>query len=292
MTESIIDSHLHVWDLTTGDYPWLGPQHGALFRTFTPEEAERALADAGVTAAILVQAADSVVDTRAMLDVAEKFAFVAGVVGWVDLADPAEATRQLDDFGFNPLFRGVRHLVHDDPRDEFLDLAPVRGSLAEVARRGVAFDVPDAWPRHLARVGSLASALPELTVVVDHLGKPPRGGGDFGAWAGHLRAVAAYPNTFAKVSGLQVAGQPFTVDSLRPVWEIALEAFGPQRLMYGGDWPMTVPAGGYQPHWDVVSELIGELSADEQAWLLAGTARAVYGLHELAGNGSTADSGR
>ncbi len=122
------------------------------------------------------------------------------------------------------------------------------------------------------------ATLPSLTLVVDHLGKPPRGTDDLPAWEKSLRAVAASPNAVAKVSGLQAAGQPFTVEALRPVLDVALDAFGADRLMYGSDWPMTVAAGGYQPHFDVVSRLVGALSPDEQSAIMSGTAQRVYQL--------------
>lgn len=283
MTMSIIDSHLHVWDLAVSDYAWLGPQHGELHRSFTPEMAEHELTSAGVRAAVLVQAEDSARDTAYLLDVADRFGFVAGVVGWVRLDDPPKAEAQLEEYGSHPAFRGVRHLVHDDPRDEFFDLPSVRRSLGLLGERGLPLDVPDAWPRHLAGVSRLAWDLPDLTVVLDHLGKPPRGRDDLDAWAAAVREVARAPNTVAKVSGLQVAGEPLTAEALRPVWEVALESFGPARLMYGGDWPMTVPSGGYASTWRVLAGLVGELSLDEQAEVLAGTARSVYGLEAVDG---------
>lgn len=272
----IVDSHLHLWDLSAGGYGWLGPQHGELYRTFTPEEASRELASAGVDAAVLVQAEDSEHDTRFLLEIAERFGFVAGVVGWVRLDDPRTAEAQLDGYGGHPAFRGVRHLVHDDPREDFLDLPAVRRSLGLLAERGLPFDVPDAWPRHLPPVARLAADLPELTVVVDHLAKPPRGRGDYRAWARCLRDVARRPNTVAKVSGLQAVGQPLTSAALRPVWELALEAFGPERLMFGSDWPMTLPHGGYSATWKVVCELAASLSPTEREQFFSGTAGTVY----------------
>jgi L-fuconolactonase len=278
MTRTVIDSHLHVWDLQVSAYAWLRPEHGPLYDTFTPEEAAHELATAGVTAAILVQAEDSLVDTDYLLEVADRFDFVAGVVGWVALDDPTSAAWQLERYAERPLFRGARHLVHDDPRDDFLRLPGVRTSLGMLSAHGLAFDVPDAWPRHLTSVAELAEEMPTLTVVVDHLAKPPRGSDDLAEWERQLRRVAASPNAVAKLSGLQMPGQPFTRVALRPLLDIALDAFGADRLMYGGDWPMTVPQGGYGEHWEVVSELIGELSESEQDRLLSGTATAVYGL--------------
>lgn len=275
---TVIDSHLHLWDLETGEYPWLGPQHGPLYRSILPGEAARELDEAGVTAAVLVQAEDSETDTRFMLDVADEAGWVCGVVGWLCLEDPGTTSRQLDDYGAHPAFRGVRHLVHEDPRDDFLKLPGVRKSLGLMAERRLPLDVPDAWPRHLAGLAELADALPALTIVVDHLGKPPRDATGLEQWAAVLHQVAARPNTVAKVSGLQTPGEPLTVAAVRPAWEVALETFGPGRLMYGGDWPMTLPQGGYEGWWRVFRALIEELSTDERAAVLTDTATEVYHL--------------
>lgn len=284
---TIIDSHVHVWDLSISDYAWLGPQHGPLNRSFSPAEAADELAAAGIKAGVLVQAEDSTADTAYLLDVAERYDAFAGVVGWVQLDDPDLTARQLAELAAYPRLRGIRHLVHDDPRDDLLLLPEVRASLRLVAKAGLVFDVPDAWPRHLAQVAGLAAELPELTVVIDHLGKPPRGQAALTDWQLALRTAAVLPNTVAKVSGLHVDGQPFTADALRPVWEIALDAFGPSRLMYGGDWPISVLSGGYGRHWEVLSALIGELTDDEQDLVVGGTATRTYGLGVLAVRGET-----
>ena len=278
MSGTVVDSHLHLWDLDRSTYAWLGPQHGQLNRSFQPAEAAAALEEAGVTAAVLVQAEDSVADTELMMQIAAAWVFVAGVVGWVRLDDTDIAAEQLSRFAADPWFRGVRHLVHDDPRGDFLELPAVRRSLALLAEMGLPFDVPDAWPGHLHRLPALADAVPGLVLVLDHLGKPPRGTDSMGEWATQMRALAARPGTVAKVSGLQAPGQPFTAQALRPVWEVALDSFGPDRLMYGGDWPMTMPHGGYLAHWQPIRELVSELSADEQSQILSGTAVRTYRL--------------
>ena len=170
-----VDAHLHLWNLESGGYGWLGPQHGPLHRSFSAEEARQELASSGVDRAILVQADDTLADTRAMLDAAHNNDWIAGVVGWIRLDTPEEAERQLHDWLDEPGFCGIRHLVHGDPRDDFLALPAVRESLKGVAAAGIPFDVPDAWPRHLSAAADLAEAIPELTVIIDHLGKPPLG---------------------------------------------------------------------------------------------------------------------
>ncbi|NVM95621.1 amidohydrolase family protein [Arthrobacter wenxiniae] len=274
-----LDAHLHLWELGEGRYPWLGPQHGQLFRNYDAGEARQALAAAGVQRAILVQADDTPADTVAMLRHAAGHDWIAGVVGWLPLEDPRAAAALLDQWREHPKFCGVRTLVHDDPRPDVLELPAVRESLGLLAAAGIPFDVPDAFPRHLGQVAALAAELPGLTVVVDHLGKPPRAGSaaDMDRWERQLRAVAALPNTAAKVSGLHCNGAAFDPEALARVWTAALEAFGPDRLMFGGDWPVSLPGAGYGRTVQVAGALIGSLSHAEAAAIWAGTARRVYG---------------
>lgn len=275
-----IDAHLHLWDLTVSEYSWLGPEFGPLYASWSAEQAEPELRAAGMDGAILVQAEDSTVDTQFMLDNADAHDWVLGVVGWVRLDSTDAARRDLDAWSRHPKFCGIRHLLNDDPREDFLELPEVRASLAEVARRGLAFDVHDAWPRHLDRATAVARDLPELTLVLDHLAKPPRGRDDFADWRTSITAFAAQPNTIGKLSSLRRPDAPYTVDALREVFDLALETFAPDRLMYGGDWPMSIPDGGYAPTWSVLNVLIGELNKSEQDAILGGTASRVYRLSQ------------
>lgn len=270
-----IDAHVHLWNRAVGRYEWI-PRGGPLDRDFSAGEARLELDAAGIDTAILVQAEDSLADTWFLLGVARDHDWVAGVVGWIPLDHPEAARAALDSLVGETALRGIRHLVHDDPRDDFLDLPEVRASLREVASRGLAFDVPDAWPRHLGGASGVARAIPELTVVIDHLAKPPVGRPDFDAWRRALGRAAAVPNTIAKFSGLRLPGVPFSPETVRPLWEIALDTFGPDRLMYGGDWPMSVPDGGYQATWDVMRECLSELGENQRAAVLGGTAERVY----------------
>lgn len=272
----IVDSHLHLWSLGRSRYGWLDSVP-ALKRDFTAAAARAELDAAGVAEAVLVQADDTVEDTEFLLETAAAEPWVLGVVGWIQLDQPARAGAQLDRWLQAEKFCGVRHLVHDDPRDDFLALGPVRESLRLLADAGLPFDVPDAFPRHLGAAADLAGALPGLTVVIDHLGKPPLGQPEaMGRWRRELRACAARPNTVAKLSGLRTPGSEYTAAALEPVFNDALELFGPGRLMYGGDWPVSVPGGGYQPTWLTLEELIGTLSPAEQDAVLGATARRVY----------------
>jgi L-fuconolactonase len=294
----MIDSHLHLWELpaadeTTGNtprrpYSWLGPQHGSLFRSYRAAEAQETLTDAGVRGAVLVQADDTLADTEFLLATADRSDWVFGVLGWIPLERPDLVDAQLELLGRNPKFRGIRHLVHNDPRDNFLELPQVRESLKLVAAKGLALDIPDAYPRHLQRAVSLAHDLPELTVVLDHLGKPPltddvlAGEGmspDLERWRQEFRALAELPNTVAKVSGLHLPGLEYTPEALRPLWEEALMAFGPERLMIGMDWPVSTLGAPYRRTLDVLLELAADLDIADRHAFLEGTAVRTYGLH-------------
>lgn len=273
----IIDSHLHLWDLTDGGYSWLTPDAGELYRSYTAEEARAELDTAEIDNAILVQADDTASDTRFMLRQAAAHDWIVGVVGWIQLDDHQITEEALAEYTQEPAFIGVRHLVHEDPRDDFLSLPEVRTSLRGLAAARLAFDVPNAFPRHLESTLELARAMPNLSIVLDHLGKPPRGDADaMGSWRHQLRQFAELTNVTAKVSGLAVPGQPLTVEALQSVWDIALEVFGPDRLMFGGDWPVSKLGGTYKETCGVIAELAEQLSSNERAAVLAGTATAVY----------------
>lgn len=282
----ILDSHLHLWRLPRSPkdspYGWVTPAMGALFADFTADQAQAELRSSGVQGAVLVQADDTVADTTAMLEVCAAHDWAVATVGWVPLDTPAQATRWLDRWQRHPAFRGVRHLVHDDPRTDFLELPEVLRSLRAVSDRGLTFDVPDAFPAHLRQVAALTRQLPDLVVVIDHLGKPPLAAGpgspDFAEWSEQLRAVAQAPATVAKISGLRIPGARYDVASLTPALEVALEAFGADRLLYGGDWPMTVPAGGYAATLEVLRECLARLTHSEQTAIWSRSAERVYRL--------------
>lgn len=273
-----IDSHLHLWELGEGRYSWLNPSLGMLHDTFTVDQAQEELFAAGVGQAILVQADDTAADNEAMLATAADHPWIIGVVGWLPLENPARAAELLEHWCANPAFCGVRTLIHDDPRPDVLDLPAVRETVALLETAGLALDIPNAFPRHLGQAASLARAFPQLTIVIDHLGKPPRDGSaeDMDQWERQLRAVAAQPNTVAKLSGLHTGGAEFSATALTRAWEVALSAFGPQRLMFGGDWPVSLLGGGYTDTVAVLAALIDQLSPTEGQEIWAGTARRSY----------------
>ena len=275
-----VDAHQHFWNLGEVEYGWLmASEYAPIRRDFEPADLEPLLRRSGIDHCITVQAANSFAETQAMLARAREHAWIAGVVGWVPLLDPSATKRALDRYRRDPAFRGVRHLVHDEPDPDWLLRLPVRRSLALLAERGLVFEIPAVFPRHLVHVPGLASELPGLRIVIDHLGKPPIASGALGPWAAELSAAAEHPNVYAKVSGLNtVAPEGWSADDLRPYVEVALDAFGADRLMFGSDWPVCLMAGDYSRVWDETLRALDGASAEARQAVLGGTAAAVYGL--------------
>ena len=279
----VIDAHQHVWDLERADYAWLTPEAGVLHRTIEMAEVLPEFEAAGVTGTVLVQSADNDEDTDHMFEVADREPVVLGVVGYVPLHEPARAAERLAELRQRPRFCGVRNLIHDRPDPHWLRRPDVDESLGLLAAAGVPFDVVGVLPEHLEAVLEISERHPDLDLVIDHLNKPPVGSDAWEPWASLIARVAQNPRVHGKVSGLYSAtGDPaeWTVDSVRPVFDHALEVFGPDRLMYGGDWPVSLIAGGYTRVWQGLSELVADLTDAERAGILAGTARRFYTLPE------------
>ncbi|MFB6771724.1 amidohydrolase family protein [Streptomyces sp. NPDC056337] len=280
---TVVDAHLHVWDPGVAAYDWLGPAMSPLDRAMRFPDARRGLRSAGVDAAVLVQAADNDADTDLMLATAAAHPEVVGVVAWVPLDDPGRARARLTELRGHPHVVGVRTLLHERSDPDWI-LGPDAGAgLALLAEAGLTFDYPTGSPAALRHLPELAARHPGLRLVVDHLGKPPVGGDreDRAEWRRLIAAAALHPGTHAKVSGLYSASGPldtWTTAQVRPFVEDALELFGPERLMYGGDWPISLLAGGYARTWESVCELLAPLAPDDRAAVLGGTAARFYRL--------------
>jgi L-fuconolactonase len=233
------------------------------------------LAATGVDRLVLVQAADDDGDTDTMLAEADAHPEVVGVVAWVPLDDRDRAAARLDLLARHGRLGGIRSLIHDRADPDWILSPAADAGLGLVAEAGLAFDYVTAGPAALAHLPSIGRRHPDLRIVVDHLGKPPVGG-DLTVWEGLLRRAAENPHVVAKVSGLD----PARPEALRPVLDVALDAFGPERLMYGGDWPVSDLVGGYAAWWGAVRPLLDELTETERTAILEGTAIRAYRIEE------------
>ena len=294
-----IDAHVHVWDLPSGpvgsgsgggsgggsgvDYSWLtgstAPDLDPLRRSFRLADLEPHLDTAGVDGIVLVQAADSLAETDELLRVAAGSVRPAAVVGWLPLADAAATARELDARSPASTLVGVRHLIHDEPDTRWLLRDDVAAGMRILEHRGLTFDAVAERPDLLAQVPVVARRHPELTIVVDHLGKPPIAAGDWQPWADLLSAAAAEPNVVGKVSGLNTASAArWQASDWQRYVDHAIDVFGPERLMLGGDWPVALLAGTYAEVWNALLTTISTLGAGERAAVTAATAQRVYRL--------------
>ncbi|MDN5820914.1 MAG: amidohydrolase family protein, partial [Brachybacterium sp.] len=230
--EPVTDAHLHLWDLAESPYAWLAGAPAPLRRTVGIDDVRGPLVELGVTRVVLVQADDTAEDTAHLQRTARTIEGDAGlgitradVVGWLPLTDPDDVRAALADPQRTDHLVGVRHLVHDDPDPGFLDRPEVARSLDMLAEAGLPLDVPDAFERHMEQVVRVARRHPGLTVVLDHLGKPPLGDREAMArWQTQLEAIAACPNVVAKVSGLATSGN----GDFAAAADLALALFGPE----------------------------------------------------------------
>ncbi|MBF9073136.1 amidohydrolase family protein [Streptacidiphilus sp. NEAU-YB345] len=278
----VVDAHHHVWDLSVRDQDWItGPELAPLRRDFTLDELRPLARTAGVDATVLVQTICVPDETPEFLALAATDPLVVGVVGWTDLTAPdvADTLAALRSGPGGRHLVGIRHQVQGEPDPEWLLRPDVQRGLRAVATAGLAYDLV-ILPTQLPAATRAAAALPELTFVLDHLGKPPIAAAALEPWASHLRAFAALPNTVAKLSGLPTEADwhSWTTDDLRPFADTALTAFGPTRLLFGSDWPVSTLAADYARVLTTTRELIATLSPSEQAAVLGGNAERVYGV--------------
>lgn len=276
----IIDTHLHVWDLDRSPYSWIDRDVPPFNRTYTFDEVAPQLAENGVDAVILVQADDDDRDTDHMLEVAAARPEVVGVVAYVPLERPAEAAVRLEELLKNPYVVGIRNLTHDREDPDWVLRPDVDETLGLIERAGLPWDHVSVLPRHLEHVATISERHPDLRIVIDHLAKPPIGEASREPWWSLIEVAAQNPLVHAKVSGLYPGADPasWTVEGLRPFVDRTLEVFGPSRLMYGGDWPVSVSAGGYEPVLAGLRKVLGALPADEADAVRHETARRTYGV--------------
>jgi L-fuconolactonase len=272
----IIDAHQHFWKASLFSAGLPAP-YTPLIRDFDPEDLRPLLDQAGVARTVLVQTNSATANTEAFLDIADRYPWVAGVVGWVNLGDP-DLGKPLDRFQKHPRFKGVRHQWEDEPDPAWIMRPAVIRGLNELARRGLRYDLlakPPNWP-YLRRV---ADAVPDLALVINHIAKP-RIPVQFDDWAETMRDMASIPRMHIKLSGMtnEADWKQWTPDDLKPYIRTAIELFGPERCMYGSDWPVATLSATYAQVFDALLHGLDGLDASAKAEVLGGTARRFYGL--------------
>lgn len=274
-----IDSHHHFWQPARGDYDWMPKDDPTLSRAYGPDELAPQLAAAGIDRTVLVQAAATVAETEYMLGLADATPFVAGVVGWIDFEIPGDGAH-LERLAGHPKFRGVRPMIQDIADDDWMLRADVQWAFRALTDLGLSLDALG-FSRHLENFHTILARYPEMRVVIDHCMKPQIRDhpDDFRPWAEGMTRLARETDACCKLSGLITeAGDDWRVDDLRPYADLVLEVFGPERVMWGSDWPVCRLRGEYAGWLAAAEKLAEQLDGAGRARLFGGTAAEFYRL--------------
>jgi len=270
-----LDAHQHFWDIARGDYGWLTPDLGPIYRNFHPQDLKPHLERHNVEGTILVQAAPTLAETRYMLTLAEHHAFIRGVVGWVDF-EAENAPDEIAQLARHASLVGLRPMIQDIEDPDWMlkpELAPAYRSMMS---HDLVFDALT-LPRHLKNLRRIAERHPDLRIVVDHGSKPEIALGLFDNWANDLAAIASGTSACCKLSGLVTeAGDGWRTDHLKAYVDHMLEIFGPDRLIWGSDWPVCTLACSYADWVGTTDALLSDLSEAERQAILGGNAKRVY----------------
>lgn len=280
----VVDTHHHFWQVARQEQAWRSHDHDAIARDYEPADLEPQLRAAGVDATVLVQSVDSADENDRLASYAASAPFVAGVVAWLPLQDPAAARRELDRVTDLPALRGVRCLVGREPLD-WLAGPEVRAVVGTLVDRGLSWDVVPVTAEQVDAVVDLARAVPDLRVVVDHLARPPLDSGGWEPWAAYVRTLSSCPGVVMKVSvGIDaLTSWEWSAEGLGRYVAHAVDCFGPDRLMLASNWPVVELRRDYAAAWsDLTAAVRGTgLAEDEVAAVLGGTAVSAYRLGAL-----------
>ncbi len=280
MTIPRLDAHQHFWVYDAQQYPWI-PTGSALHRDWLPEDLAREQAPLDFQGSIAVQARQSLEETRRLLKLAAQFPAIRGVVGWVDLR-AENVSEQLAEFVPNPKFVGVRHVVQDEKEPDFLLRSDFVRGLRALHGFGLRYDLL-ILAHQLPAAIRLVAQMPELPFVLDHLAKPPIKGGGLSPWREQIQELAKAPNVCCKISGLITEADPqhWQPEQITPYLDVAFQAFGVERLMFGSDWPVCLLAGSYERVFRLSENYARGLSAGQRADLFGGNAARFYGIPSL-----------
>jgi L-fuconolactonase len=273
-----VDAHHHLWKYDPVEYGWIDGSMAVLQRDFLPGDLEREAAAARVDATVAVQARQTLEETDWLLDIAAKSTLIRGVVGWAPIASSGFA-RELDRLLAQPLLKGLRHVVQGEP-EGFLDGKSFNDGIALLRQTGLVYDVL-IFARQLAEAVRFVDRHPQQQFVLDHIAKPSITAGEYAMWSAGIGELAKRENVACKVSGMvsEADWATWTADGLKRYFDRVLEAFGPDRLMVGTDWPVVNVASSYTHWWHIVEAWMAPLSAAERGLMEGGVAAQVYNLN-------------
>jgi len=274
----MIDAHHHLWKYNTQDYGWMDDSMSVLKQDYLPGELESEFKHSGIRGTVVVQARQSLEETRWLLELADQHSFIKGVVGWLDLCSPG-LKAELEEFSAFPKLVGVRHVLHDEADDDFMLRPDFMKGIAQLEAYDLSYDLL-IFPRHLNRVLKLVNTFPQQRFILDHLGKPLIKAGVMEPWRRDIARLAAHPNVWCKLSGMvtEADHEHWKYEDLLPYMEVVLESFGPDWIMLGSDWPVCKLAAEYSEAIKIVQRFIESLSLRGQEKILYQNAIDCYQL--------------
>jgi L-fuconolactonase len=277
-----IDSHQHFWRYNPTEYAWISEKMAALQRDFLPSNLEAVLARVGFQGTVAVQARQSLEETLWLLELATRYPFIRAVVGWVDLRSE-ELPSRLERLAEHPKLAGVRHVIQDEPDDDFLLRPDFRRGISRLREFELTYDLL-LYPKHLPAAIKLVAEFPGQPFVLDHIAKPKIAEHLLSPWREHIKALAALPNVCCKLSGMVTETEwgQWQAQDFRPYLDIVFDAFGTKRLMIGSDWPVCTLSGDYAQTMHIVIDYVRQFSDEEQAAVLGGNCARFYQIDDHA----------
>ena len=273
-----IDAHHHLWLYDQQNYGWIDQSMGVLRRDFLPAHLDKELRSAGIDGAVAVQAQQTLSETAWLLSLADQFPFIRGVVGWAPIASEDFSTH-LDHLQSYAKLKGLRHIIQSEPDDNFILNASFNRGIARLKNTGLVYDIL-IFERHLPVAIQFADRHPQQKLVLDHVAKPRIRERAMEPWRRNIAELAKCENVYCKLSGMvtEADWSAWSPPDLWPYLEVVLEAFGPQRLMVGSDWPVCLLAVSYSGWYNLLNSFLEKLTVSEREKILGGTASEVYRL--------------
>ena len=273
-----IDSHQHFWQYSPDTHGWITDETDALKRDFLPSDLQPLLAENEIAGCVAVQASQTEQETTSLLSLADQYDFIKGVVGWVDLQD-YNVKHHLERRADYPKLVGIRHQVQDEPDEQFLLRPEFLRGVKALREFGLTYDLL-ITEQQLPAALSFVAYLPDVKIVLDHLAKPRISQHELSPWQENIRSLAQYPNVYCKLSGLvtEADWQQWSYDDLMPYLDVAVDAFGTDRLMFGSDWPVCTLASTYAEVASVINRYFDSFSEEERAKVFGTNAIDFYQL--------------
>ncbi|KAB7707227.1 amidohydrolase family protein [Bacillus aerolatus] len=277
----MIDAHQHFWKLERADYSWLSKDMGVLYQDYLPENLQPLLEKHNISGTVLVQAAPTYEETLFLLSLYERYDWICGVVGWLDLASPS-FPKQLQSIMKQPGIVGLRPMLQDIEQNDWILQDQVMENLKWLIQYNLPLDLL-INKKHVPSILTLVQALPDLLTVIDHMAKPNIAGRELNEWKEEMSALAQFPNVWCKLSGLMTEAKPFAwkTEDFEPYIHHIVQTFGSSRLLFGSDWPVCLSAGSYEEALQIISENLPEtvkhLEADK---IFSENAKAFYKLKD------------